>query len=306
MYFGYKYRVYLMFWKYSTTEIETRFSRAIKTTDRDKRKELLASLEPGVMRYIEENPVSADSYNIAGELHFHLAEAQLPGTFSEMLVNDAIDKLDAESRERFVRVIREIKKAKALSGGEKLPMKYAMALARACYYTNHVSVQDIFGIIYDDGGRNLPEGIEDRRFYAFCAVMNRQEDNGIAVLKATQGNDSLHGILFLATVQRIAKKNTESIVSFKKALDIARDNQVVKLIRSNLGKIYFQQSLFRESIAEFMEVLKLDDKDISAKIWIGKNYKSLGEKDKAKSAWNEALALDSENPEARELLKRLQ
>jgi len=43
-------------------------------------------------------------------------------------------------------------------------------------------------------------------------------------------------------------------------------------------------------------------KDTTPKIWIGKNYSALGEKDKAKAIWSEVLTTDGTNAEVKRLM----
>ena len=91
-------------------------------------------------------------------------------------------------------------------------------------------------------------------------------------------------------------------MSFKNILENCSDKSVTKLANINLGKIYFNQSLYKESLMHFTYALTIDERDNTLKIWIGKNYSALGEKTKAKAIWAEVLASDQTNKEAKELL----
>jgi len=75
-----------------------------------------------------------------------------------------------------------------------------------------------------------------------------------------------------------------------------------KLIHINLGIVYYNQSLFRESMSHFNSVVEIDPGDINARIWIGKNHYAMGEKDKAKAIWSDVLARDKSNREVQKLL----
>jgi tetratricopeptide (TPR) repeat protein len=91
-------------------------------------------------------------------------------------------------------------------------------------------------------------------------------------------------------------------MNFKKILGMTTDNGILKLAHANLGKIYFNQSLYKESLAHFAEALKIDDRDQILKIWIGKDYSALGDKTKARAIWTEVLTADRSNEEVKKLL----
>jgi len=66
--------------------------------------------------------------------------------------------------------------------------------------------------------------------------------------------------------------------------------------------LYYNQSLYNESLAHFSSALAIDERDNELKIWIGKNYSALGNKAKARAVWSEVLAIDSANEEVKKLL----
>ncbi len=150
------------------------------------------------------------------------------------------------------------------------------------------------------------KGVENIRFYSMVTIANRREDYGLKYL-AEHGmvRDNIQGKLFYATAERLAKKYTGAIVTYKDVLARTSDERVRKLVHINLGKIYFNQTLYRESLDQFSLALKIDAKDSVPKIWIGKNYSAMGEKDKAKAIWSEVLTTDGMNTEAKALMKMM-
>ncbi len=106
----------------------------------------------------------------------------------------------------------------------------------------------------------------------------------------------------MATAERIAGRYTNAIMNYRKVLDSAADDRLKRLVHLNLGKIYYNQSLFAESLTHFSEAMSLDDKDPGVKIWTGKSYAALGFRDKARALWSEVLNADKTNEEARKLL----
>ena len=77
---------------------------------------------------------------------------------------------------------------------------------------------------------------------------------------------------------------------------------IIKLVHINLGKIFYNRSLYKESLYHFNQALNIDERDILLKIWIGKNYSALGYKTRAKAIWSEVLVSDSSNQEVKKLL----
>jgi hypothetical protein len=87
-------------------------------------------------------------------------------------------------------------------------------------------------------------------------------------------------------------------------LKTSDDPFVQKLCYSNLGKIYYSQNLYKESLDQFNAALNFGD-DINCRIWIGKNYSAMGMKDKAKAFMDEVLVLNPDNEEVKKLLGSL-
>lgn len=134
-------------------------------------------------------------------------------------------------------------------------------------------------------------------------ILNGDEKKGFDLLQSHGAIlDSIQGRLFLASVEVIAMRYTNAIMNFKDALSRSDDVRVRKLIHVNLGKIYYSQSLFKESLGHFTIALKIDEKDNFSRIWIGKNYSALGYRDRARAIWSEVLTTDRSNTEVRRLL----
>ncbi|OHD66151.1 MAG: hypothetical protein A2176_07870 [Spirochaetes bacterium RBG_13_51_14] len=299
---GVKYHRYLTFWKYSQNKLEKTVEAVRLMKDSGKKREALVDLSDSYQRYKEEHPVDPESYYLSGEIHYLLGEAYLPGSFSELYINDRVHEINKDARIEFLKAIKDINKGSALENG---PMddSYGLMLARAAYYTDYYTPADIFHMIENAGESVKLKDVEDIRFYAITAIINRREDYGLKFL-AEYGmvRDNIQGLLFYATAERMAKKYTGSIMTYKDVLARTSDDKIRKLVYINLGKIYFNQSLYRESLDHFNLALKIDDKDSVPKIWIGKNYSAMGEKDKAKAVWSEVLTTDGTNAEAKQLL----
>jgi thioredoxin-like negative regulator of GroEL len=72
-----------------------------------------------------------------------------------------------------------------------------------------------------------------------------------------------------------------------------------------IGRVYFTQSLVKEALAKFSEVLSSDPQNDSAKLWMARCYISMNDKITAKKLCYEVLAKNAQDSEALELSKGL-
>jgi predicted negative regulator of RcsB-dependent stress response len=303
VFLGTRYYRYLAFWKFSQNKLEKRIETVRQIKDIDKKREALTDLSDMYERYKEEHMVDPDAFYVSGEVHYMLAETYLPGNFSELCINDRFHDISREAKDEFLKALKDIKKGCALDNSAPDDNRSFM-LAKAGFYTDYSSPAEILRIIEKSSESiKLKENPENVRFYAIANILNKREDYGLKYL-AEYGmvKDNMQGLLFYATAERIAKRYTGAIVSYKNVLARTSDDKLRKLVHVNLGKIYFNQSLYRESIDQFNQALKIDEKDNMPKIWIGKNYSAMGEKDKAKAIWSEVLTTDGTNAEVKKLL----
>ncbi|MBN2160733.1 MAG: hypothetical protein JW807_15190 [Spirochaetes bacterium] len=301
-FFGVRYRHHLAFWKYTQTKLEKKIASMRQIKDAARRREALSDLADIYERYKDEHQVDPDAFFTSGEIHFLLGETYLPGNFSELFINDRARDIGKEARDEFLKAMKDIKKGAAIKNGD-LDGERSLMLARSGFYTDYHSPTEIFQMIENIGDSIKPDNIENIRFYSVINILNRHEDYGLKhLLKHGMVRDNIQGLLFYATAERTAKKYTGAIVSYKDVLARTSDENIRKLVHVNLGKIYFNRSLYRESIEQFGYALKIDEKDSTPKIWIGKNYSAMGEKDKARAIWSDVLTSDGKNTEVRELL----
>jgi hypothetical protein len=296
------YRHYLAFWRYSQNKVEKRIETVKKIKDPVKKREALADVSDLYEKQKEERMVDADLFFLSGEIHYLMGETYLPGSFSELIINDRTGEISREARQEFLKAIKDIKKGCALDN-DVPDYRYSFMLAKAAFYTGFYTPGDIFAMIEKTGESLQPDDLENIRFYTIANITNKKEDHGLKYL-ARHGmvKDNIQGLLFYATAERVAKKYTGAIVSYKDVLARTSDDGIRKLVHVNLGKIYFNQSLFKESLEQFNLALKIDQKDTTPKIWIGKNYSAMGEKDKARAIWSEVLTTDGTNAEVKHLM----
>jgi tetratricopeptide (TPR) repeat protein len=296
------YRHYLAFWRYSQNKLEKRIETVKKMKDPVKKRDALSDFADLYEKQKADRLVDADLFFLSGEIHYLMGETYLPGNFSELFINDRTGEITKEAKLEFLKAIKDIKKGCALEN-EALDDQYSFMLAKSAFYTGFYSARDIFNMIEKTGESIKLKDVENIRFYSMANIINKKEEFGLKFL-AQYGmvKDNIQGLLFYATAERVAKKYTGAIVSYKDVLARTSDDSIRKLVHVNLGKIYFNQSLYRESIEQFNLALKIDVKDTTPKIWIGKNYSALGEKDKAKAIWSEVLTTDGTNAEVKHLM----
>jgi tetratricopeptide (TPR) repeat protein len=302
-YFGAKYRQYIFFWKYTYNKISSALKDASKIEDIEKRKVKLLEISEICNDYNSKNQISAETFLLAGKTHFLLGEIYLNNTFSEYIINSCTDCLNQKAAVEFFTAIKNIRKAIALFASDQIEAEYRLIMAKSSYYTDYYNTKNIYRLLDKlDSIESIPN-IDDIRFLSIINILNRKEDYGLEILiKYGMVSETMSGRFFLASAYNIAGKYTDSIMSFKNILDNCSDNSLLKLANVNLGKIYFTRSLYRESLAHFTNALKIDEKDNSSKIWIGKNYAALGEKTKARAIWADVLVSDQGNMEAKKLL----
>jgi tetratricopeptide (TPR) repeat protein len=302
-YFGAKYRQYIFFWKYTYNKISSALKDTSKIEDIEKRKLKLLEISGICDDYNSKNQISAETFLLAGKTHFLLGEIYLNKTFSEYIISNCTDCLDQRAATEFITAIKNIRKAIAIYASDGIEPEYRLIMARSCYYTDYYNTKRIYRLLDKLDNIETFPNIDDIRFLSIINILNKKEDYGLEILvKYGMVSETMSGRFFLASVYNIAGKYTDSIMSFKNILDNCSDNNLLRLANINLGKIYFSRSLYRESLLHFMNALKIDEKDNSSKIWIGKNYAALGEKTKARAIWADVLVSDQGNMEARKLL----
>ncbi len=301
----YRYRHYLFFWRYSMSRLEERIDSAAAIADRTAREARLRDLVKMCGDFADDNMLSGDAHAMLGRAHFNLAECLAGRSFSEKIVYEGFPwVLRDEERREYTEALRCFRKAAALSGPDNASPSSRFMFARAAFSTGYYSPGDIFTML----GRGIQveraDDPENMRFYALLHVLNGREDEGIKLLQVRgKTSDTIEGQLYSAALQCIAKRYTNSIMEYKNILVRTTSGEVLKLVHINLGRIYYTQSLYNESLIHFENALSIDRDDVQSKIWMGKNYSAMGNKLKARAIWSEVLAADASNEEVRRLLK---
>ena len=302
-FFSYRYREHLMFWKYSDNKLIVLLKAAEANEDKGIRATELKKLIPVFDEYRNTNDLTAEAFFFSARLHYAIGLTYLPGTFSELIINDHIKEISNSAKAEFEKAIKYMNKGMAFLEKQQVERDYLMILAYSCFYTGYLNPQELNNIIAPINAMELGDNIEDIRLYALLNILNKNEEAGFSLLSEKgMVETGIDGILFMAGLENMVGRSTNAIMNYKKVLSLTGDFRILKLVHVNLGKIYYSQSLFNESLEQFNAALEIDEGDISLKIWIGRNYLSLGQADRAKKTWADALATDKNNSELKKLL----
>ncbi len=300
----YMNRHYFMFWKYTFLQMKQRIDQVRNTADIAEREKKLNNLLGVCREFEKDNPLSAEAFLLSGEVHFQLAESMINQSFSRRFIRNGVSfAVTPEAGNEYLNAVKCFRKAIALSGNE-LEDPYKLMLVKSGLYTGYYNAARLLSFMGNKDSHKNIKSIEDVRACAVLYLLTAREDEGINfLLHHGKVNDTVEGQLFMATAYSLARKYTSAIMQYQNILRNTTSSDVQKLVHMNLGKIYFNQSLYAESLGHFTNALQIDERDVLLKIWIGKNYSALGDKTRAKAIWSEVLTTDSGNEEARKLLK---
>lgn len=302
----YHYRNHLMFWKISHNRIVSEIASVTVIADPQKRLEKLQKLKSDLESYRDENEMEPESFLFLSRICYSLGLAGMDNDFTDIYLNESNVKLSPESSKYLTESIKNSQKAIALLDGKEIEIDDIFILAGAYYFTGYYSGEEIYTLLKEyvrDG-----EGISsvNARFFSIICIKADKTEEGLAFLQAkgdVEGN--VKGKLLWARALRDAMKNTEAIIAFQKILKSAEDSVSQRIAYLNLGRIYYDQHLYKESMEQFTAALALGD-DLNSRIWLGKNHLALGEKDKAKTVLTDVINADSSNEEAKKLLGMIQ
>jgi len=110
---GYRYRQYLLFWKYTSTRITQRIEQARTVTDQRERERRFRELQAISGDYLKDNQLSLDACLMYGEVRFQLGQS-LIRQFTDLIIYeggsfDVGDKARAEFTESMVTSLPSMK-----------------------------------------------------------------------------------------------------------------------------------------------------------------------------------------------------
>jgi tetratricopeptide (TPR) repeat protein len=293
-----------MFWRVSHNRIIEQINSASLITDSAEKIKTLRKLEENIGSYKQDNPGDPDSYIYSARVYYNLGLALSGRNFTEMFLDDMLFNLTPEQRKCFIQSIKDMSKAIALLDGKDVALENLFILGRSYFFTGFKSNTAVYSMLKGASSADMLS-VDDVRFYSFLCLTEGAVDEGLDLLDKRGGvEDSVQGRLFKAKALKNSMKFTDAIIAFQAILKTSDDPYVQKLSYSNLGRIYYSQNLYKESLDQFNAALNFGD-DANCKIWAGKNYLALGMKDKAKTIFSEVLASGAGDDEVKKLLGSL-
>ena len=304
VYLGYNFKSKLMFWRIDRNRVTDKIDKISTITNLDKKIEYIKQLSEDIETYKKENPLDPDSYIYSARVFYNFAFTLFGKGFTELYIDDSLYTISADQKKYFIKSINTMSKAIAILDGKNIEPQDMMILAKSYFFTGYKENQAIFLLLKGFSATIDKLSIEDIRFYSIICLAAGSVDESIEILdKNGAGDESLQGKLFKAKALANAQRYTEAIIAFQNILKTTEDPLIMKISLTNLGKIYFNQNLFKESLDQFTSAMSLGD-DINCKLWIGKNYLAMGMKEKAKAVWNEIITVN-DNEEAKRYINSI-
>ena len=304
LYLGYNFQSKLMFWRIDRNRIVDQIDKIYSITDSEKKIAYIKQLSEDVESYKSENPLDSDSYIYSARVLYNLGFCLSGKSFSEMYVDDSMYTFSSEQKKCFIKSINSMSKAIAILNGKNIEPQDMLILCKSYFFTGYKENATIFSLLKGISSSIDKLSADDIRFYSIICLSAGNADESIDILdKKGEVDESVQGRLFKAKALTNSHKYTEAIIAFKDILKSTDDPAIMKISLTNLGKIYFNQNLYKESLEQFTSALDFGD-DVNCKLWIGKNYLAMGMKDKAKSVWGEILAT-SDNEEAKRYINSI-
>ncbi len=255
---GYRYREYLMFWKYSENRLSAELQQAVSCETSSDRTLGLEELLKSASGNTAENPLDPAAWFFRGRVYREAAWQKMPGTFSEMVIKNLPLTAYADSRDCFISAVKDIKKGMALSGG-KISPEMQMMLAESCFFSGFTGKEKADELFAGLNPEDIRQDVSFVRFYSFISILSGRAGEGFAFLDrygdVTSGTE---GRLFLAGIRSAAGLYTDAVMVYRDLLSKEQDVSVKKLIHLRLGKIFAVQSLYPEALQEYAAVLELD------------------------------------------------
>lgn len=297
------FRNYLYFWKYNYNRLSKTVTVAERAVDRTQRDQLLQKASATCDDYRNDNPMQSDGYFVSARVQYLLGELASGGSLSGMVINENAGE---GSKAHFLQAIRYIRKGMSLDTRNVPDDVTCVILAQSCFLTDFCSRAEIMATLAKIRSPKTLPRLDDRRFFGLMTVLNGDPEAGVQFLiENGEIQKDEDGKLFLASAYALAKQYTNAIMEYRALVESARSPDVIKKSQVGLGKVYFRQSLFKESLEQFEGIVKNSPDDAEAKLWSARCYQSLGDKFSAKKICQDILSADPHNGDAQDLIKQL-
>ncbi len=301
------FREYLQFWRYSYNRISEQIESAGNVKDPSSRNTALDNVLSITADYINDNPKSCEPYYLQARVYFLKGTAMGAGDIISFIIDNKRDVLPQNVRANFEKAIQSINKGRCFDSHSVPEDEILILLAKSYFYTDYYGSQAIQELLSSVRNPRLLKNSDDRKFFGLMKIVGGNGEEGVQFLvEAGDIHQNDTGKLFLASAYTLAKQYTNAIIEYKSILETISDPVILEKAKIGLGRVYYTQSLFRESLAQFTEVLKGNPSSIESKAWIARCSIALGDKGTAKKICEEILAIDKENAAVLSMQKDLQ
>ncbi len=265
VFFGYKYRSHLMFWKTGFNKLAEIVSISERDTSAYERSGGIQSALQKAAKFREDDPMNPEAFIVSAKLSFIVSESLLPRKFGAMFVNSKKDALSPEAASGFIAAIKYFRKAEALGGKKALDDESRIMLAKASYYSDYYQASQIFILLDSIKEPLMIRYTDDIYFYAQTLVVNGAVQRGMDYLVKMNMKDSFSKLVMAKSFAE-GKQFTDAISAYKEVIAETADSEIKKTASVNLGLLYYSQSLYREA-ADILEPFVLpqsEDADLKA------------------------------------------
>jgi tetratricopeptide (TPR) repeat protein len=302
----YHFRSQLQFWKYSVNRLTLQIDKAEDISNIQARISELDRIKPLIDEYVSENIVSCDGYYLQARILFLRGIAVDGGDLVSFIIDNRRGSVSLRAKDDIESAIQKINKGLCFERHSAPSDDVLLMTAKAYFYIDYYSSKRILDTLSSVRNPRSLKRIEDRKFFGLMRIVGGNGEEGMQYLVETgdlQNGDK--GKLFLASAYFLAKQYTNAIMEYKSVLENSSDPLVKMKAHMGLGRVYYTQSLAREALNQFGEVLKSDPTDITAKMWSVRSFLLVGDKFSAKKICQEILTVDKDNIEAAELSRGL-
>ncbi len=265
VFFAYKYRTQLMFWKSGFNKLTEIVSVSERDTSAYEKNGGIQSALQKAAKFREDDPMNPEAFIVSAKLSFIVSESLLPRKFGAMFVNSKKDTLSPEAASGFITAIKYFRKAEALGGKKALDDESRIMLAKASYYSDYYPANQIFLLVDSINEPLMIRYTDDIYFYAQTLVVNGAVQRGMDYLVKMNMKDSFSKLVIAKSFAE-GKQFTDAISAYKEVISETSDSEIKKTASVNLGLLYFSQSLYREAV-DILEPFVLpqsEDADLKA------------------------------------------
>lgn len=238
-------------------------------------------------KHLERYPMDETSLSLRGFARFYLAMDAVAGE----------DKQDL-----LVQSVQDLRRVLLLASPSMEP-QVRYVLGKAYYHR---------GEFFFDSAVNQLEhaqdlGVENLDLLEYLALAHAElgnEDRAVSYFRSaiSLGDEDIHR-LRLADLLIIRERYDEAEVLLIEVLESTRDVTLQQHALLSLGTLRRSERKYEAAIARYQELLEINPNSAQARFQLGETYLVMGERDRARFEWREALRL---NPNHIESFQRLQ